>query len=117
MYLQVLLGGFLALGDGGTDLLAENFRAAAGERIQPGGLQFNQGLFDRFFGQPGEVQNFNRRETFQVKPGFRVGERGCCARRFRRLADSAGETSTDATGTVALPISSFSALSAFSMSV
>ena len=39
---QIFLGGFLALGDGGADFLAENFRAAAGERIEAGGLQFAQ---------------------------------------------------------------------------
>ncbi len=61
---QIFLGGFLALGDGAADFLAENFRAAAGERIEAGVLQFNQRLLDGFFGEPGEMQNFNGGETF-----------------------------------------------------
>ena len=67
MHVQIFLGGFLALGDGATDFLAENFRAAAGERIEAGGLQFDQRLLDGFFREPGEVQNFNGGETFEVQ--------------------------------------------------
>jgi hypothetical protein len=66
---QIFLGGFLAAGDGAADFLAENFRAAAGERIEAGVLQFNQRLLDGFFGEPGEVQNFNGGETFQLQLG------------------------------------------------
>ena len=69
MHVQIFLGGFLAPGDGRADFRSKDFRAAAGERIEPGGLQFNQGLFDGFFGEPGEVQNFNRGETFEMQPG------------------------------------------------
>ena len=65
--IQIFRGGFLAAGDGGTDFLAENFRAAAGERVQAGGLQFGQGLLDGFFGEPGEVQDFNGGEAFQLQ--------------------------------------------------
>ena len=64
MDVQIFLGGFLAVGDGGADFLAENFRAAAGERIEAGGFQFNQRLLDGFFGEPGEVENFDGGETF-----------------------------------------------------
>ena len=52
-----------------TDFLAENFRAAAGERIEAGVLQFNQRLLDGFFREPGEVQNFNGGETFEMQLG------------------------------------------------
>ena len=67
---QIFLGGFLAAGDVRADFLAENFRAAAGERIEAGGFQFNQRLLDGFFREPGEVQNFNGGETFELQfPG------------------------------------------------
>ena len=38
MGLEILVGGFLALRDGVTHVLPENFRAPASERIQPGFL-------------------------------------------------------------------------------
>ena len=65
VHVQVFPGGFLALGDGRTDFLAKNFRAAAGERIESGGLQFTQGVFDGFFCEPGEMQDFDGREAFK----------------------------------------------------
>ena len=65
---QIFLGGFLAAWRWRADFLAENFRAAAGERVEAGGLQFNQRLLDGFFREPGEVQNFNGGETFQLQP-------------------------------------------------
>ena len=61
---QIFLGGLLALGDSAANFLAENFRAAAGERVEAGRFQFNQRLLDGFFGEPGEVQDFNGGETF-----------------------------------------------------
>ena len=64
MDVQVFLGGFLALGDGRADFLAKNFRAAAGEGIQPGLLQFGQRLADGFFREPGEVEDFDGGEAF-----------------------------------------------------
>ena len=36
MDVEIFLGGFLALGDRGADFLAEDLRAAAGERIEAG---------------------------------------------------------------------------------
>ena len=51
----------LPLGDGDADFLAENFRAAAGERFEAGVLQFDQRLLNGFFGQPGEMQEFQWR--------------------------------------------------------
>jgi hypothetical protein len=67
--IEVFLGGFLAPRDGGADFFAENFRAAAGERIEAGIFQFAQRFLHGFFGEPCEVQNFNGGETFEVKPG------------------------------------------------
>ena len=64
---QVFVGGFLAARDGGAHFLAENFRAAAGERIEPGGLEFRQRFRHGFFGEPGQMQNFNGREAFQLQ--------------------------------------------------
>ena len=61
---EVFLGGFLAPGNLRTNFLAENFRAAAGERIQTGGLQFGKRFQNRLFGKPGEVENLNCGETF-----------------------------------------------------
>ena len=64
MHVEVFLGGFLAFGDLRTDVFAKDFRAAAGERVESGGFQFNQCLFDGFFGEPREMQNLNRGEAF-----------------------------------------------------
>jgi hypothetical protein len=64
VHVQIFLGGFLALGDGAADFLAENFRAAAGERSRPAAFNSIKRLLDGFFGEPGEVQNFNGGETF-----------------------------------------------------
>ena len=79
--IQIFLGGFLALGDGAADFLAENLRAAAGERFESGGFQFNQRLLDGFLREPGEVQDFNRGEAFELKPGS-------CTGSCRHAADS-----------------------------
>ena len=49
MHVQIFGGGFLALGNSAAHVRLKNFRAAAGERIETGGLQFNQRLFDGFF--------------------------------------------------------------------
>src|SRR5258708_1079926 len=40
----------------------------ARERVQPGRLQFRQSLLDGFLGQPRQMQNLNRRKTFQLQP-------------------------------------------------
>ena len=50
-----------------ADFLAENLRAAAGERIESGFLQFAQRLLDGFLRQPGEVQDFNGGEAFELQ--------------------------------------------------
>ena len=53
--IQIFLGGFFSLGDLRADFLAENFRAAPGERVQAGGLQFGERFQNGFLGEPGEV--------------------------------------------------------------
>ena len=44
MDVEVFFGGFLAPGDGGADFLAKDFRAAAGQGIEPGFLQVAQSV-------------------------------------------------------------------------
>jgi len=61
---QIFLGGFLALGDGAADFLAENLRTAAGERVEAGLTQLNQTCSTDFFREPGEVEDFNCGEAF-----------------------------------------------------
>ena len=72
---EVFLGGFLAPGDGGADFLAEDFRAAAGEGIEPGLLQGAQGLGDGFLRQPGQVQDLDGREALQLQPRVQRAQR------------------------------------------
>jgi len=67
MHIQIFLGRFLAARDSGTDFLAENFRPAAGERIQSGSFEFNQRLLDGLFREPRKMENFNRGETFEMQ--------------------------------------------------
>jgi len=74
---QPFLGGFLALGDGVAYFLSENFRAAARERFKSGVVQFAQRLFRGFLREPGEVQDFNRGETFELQPWGRDGALHC----------------------------------------
>ncbi len=75
MDVEVFLGGFLAPGDRGTDFRAEDFRAAAGEGVEPGVLQSAQGLSDGLLRQPRQVQHFDRREAFQLQPRVERAQR------------------------------------------
>ena len=68
MDVEVFFGGFLAPGDGRADFLAKDLRAAAGEGIEPGLFQGAQGFGDGLLRQPGQVQDLNRREAFQLQP-------------------------------------------------
>ena len=65
--IEIFLGGFFTLRDGGADFLAENLCATASQRIQPGFAQLRKCLANILFGEPGEVQNFDRREAFQLE--------------------------------------------------
>ncbi len=65
--IQVLLSRLLAPGDGRTHFLAEDLRAAAGQGIEPGILQSTEGIGDRHLCQPGQVQDLNRSEAFQLQ--------------------------------------------------
>ena len=63
VHVEVFFHGFLAPGDGGADLLAEDFRAAASEGIKARLFQGTQGLRDGLPRQPGQVEHLNRREA------------------------------------------------------
>ncbi len=62
------------------DFRSEDLRAAAGERVESSGFEFNQRLLDGFFCEPGEMEDFNRGEAFEVKLltisdfGFRISD-------------------------------------------
>ena len=68
VHVEIFFGGFLAAGDGGADLRAKDLRAAAGERIQAGGFQLAQRFGDGFLRQPGQVEDFDGGEAFQLQP-------------------------------------------------
>ncbi len=67
MHVEIFRGGFFATRDGFADFRAEDFRAAAGERVQAGFVEFGEDFRDGFLGQPGEVQDFNGGETFELQ--------------------------------------------------
>ena len=70
---EIFLGRFLPSGDGRTHLPAKNLRPAAGKRVEAGLFQFNQCLLDGFLCDPGEVQHFNGRKTFELQSRGRDG--------------------------------------------
>jgi len=49
VHVEVFLGALLPARDGGADFRAENLRAAAGERIEPGGFELGEHVRERFF--------------------------------------------------------------------
>jgi hypothetical protein len=65
--IEVFGGGFLAAGDGASDLGGEDFGAAAGEGIETGVTKGLEGLGDGVFGEPGEVEDFDGGEALQLQ--------------------------------------------------
>lgn len=72
--IKILGGGFFSFGDGGADFGAENFSAATCKGVQSSVAEFFESLADGFFGEPGEVKNFDGGETFEAKIGIESAE-------------------------------------------
>ena len=68
MHVEILFRRFLALGDRGAHLLAEDFRAATRERIEASRLEFSERLFHGLLRQPGKMENLDRGEALELQP-------------------------------------------------
>ena len=68
MDVEVFFGGLLAPGDSGADFRTKDLRAAAGEGIEAGFFQCEQSIGDGLLCQPGQVQDLNGGEGFQLEP-------------------------------------------------
>src|ERR1043165_1668876 len=64
---EVFGGGFFSFGDGGADGGIKNFGAATREGVKTCFPQFAQSIADGFFGEAGEVKDFDGGKTFQLE--------------------------------------------------